>query len=192
MTKRHLIFILLAAASLLLASCGDDADDTTAAGGESDLADDVVPDAADDVDDVVDDALQDAEDTATDLVDGIEDLQESEGGGSATFTVGDQTWTFDTVLCAFGEEEIGQEGAEFVLSSIQDGLQMYASIDSFGHSVSLDDVENFADPSVSLSTFGDDDFIVLDGKNVSAEVGFIDGGGTDLTKTPGTFTATCP
>ena len=54
------------------------------------------------------------------------------GGGSKTLTVGDENWTFEPVLCALGPEEIGQEGAEFVLSSIQDGEQMFVSIDVLG------------------------------------------------------------
>jgi hypothetical protein len=107
--------------------------------------------------------------------------------------VGDMTYTFDSVLCAFGEDQIGQEGAEFNLSSIQEGMQMYASIDSFGHSVSLDDIVNFEDPSVSLeSARGGADFIVVDGKNITAETEFVDGTVDDFVTIPGTFTATCP
>ena len=121
----------------------------------------------------------------------MEEVQEQQGGGSARFVVGDDEWTFDSVLCAFGEEQIGQEGAEFVLSSIQDGLQMYVSIDSFGHSISLDDIEDFENPSVSLSSDGDD-FIIVDGKSVSAAAEFIDFTGDDFTSTPGTLEATCP
>jgi hypothetical protein len=134
-----------------------------------------------------------AADLAEDMADDLAEVQAGQGGGSATLTVGDETWTFDSVLCAFGEEMIGQEGAVFNLSSIQDGLQMYASIDSFGHSVSLDDIEDFQNPSVSLSASSPfDEFIQLDGKNVSAEFGFVDGTTDDLTETPGTFTASCP
>ena len=78
-----------------------------------------------------------------------------------------------------------------MLSSIQDGLQVYVSIDSFGHSIDINDIEDFENPSVSLSTEGDD-FILLDGKSVSAEAGFVDFSGDDFTSTPGTFEATCP
>jgi hypothetical protein len=189
MIKRS-IFGFLIAAVLLLAGCGDDGEAETSAPAADDAsteADDPTPEN--------DDTTPDApgEDFVEDLVDDLEQTQASQGGGSATLTIGDQTWTFDSVLCAFGEEMIGQEGAEFVLSSIQDGMQMYVSIDSFGHSVSLDDIEDFTNPSVSVASgFGAGDFIVLDGKNVSAETGFIDNTSDDFTETPGTFTATCP
>ena len=92
---------------------------------------------------------------------------------------------------SFGEDEIGQEGAEFVLSSIQDGMQMYVSIDSFGHSVSLDDIQDFENPKVGLTAFGDG-FVEVDGKNVRATAEFSDTTGDDFTMVEGTFEATCP
>ena len=176
--------------ALLVASCGSDAE--PAAVDEAPV-DEVVEEASDAVEDAAEssDALEDAEEFAENQVDALEEVQEQQGGGSARLVVGDQEWVFDSVLCAFGEEQIGQEGAEFVLSSIQDGLQVYASIDSFGHSISLDDIEDFENPSVSLSSEGDG-FISVDGTSVSAAAEFIDFTGDDLTTTPGTFEATCP
>lgn len=159
--------------ALLVASCGSDAE--PAAGDEA----------------PVDEVVEDAEEFAENQADALEEVQEQQGGGSARLVVGDEEWVFDSVLCAFGEEQIGQEGAEFVLSSIQDGLQLYASIDSFGHSIGLDDIEDFENPSVSLGSEGDG-FISVDGTSVSAEAEFIDFTGDDLTTTPGTFEATCP
>ena len=190
MFKRSLI-ALFATLALVAASCGDDGGGDTADTSSAGSADVEPADTGDST------PAASAEDAAADLAEGLVDdlaeTQASQGGGSATLTVGDQMWTFDSVLCAFGEEMIGQEGAVFNLSSIQDGLQMYASIDSFGHSLSLDDIEDFQNPSVSLSSsFGSDEFIQLDGKNVTAEIGFIDGTTDDFTETPGTFTATCP
>lgn len=192
MFKRSLI-VLFSALALVAVSCGDDGE-TDASDAPSADAGAADADSADAGDSTPEDAAEDAAaDIAEDLVDNLAETQASQGGGSATLTVGDQTWTFDSVLCAFGEEMIGQEGAVFNLSSIQDGLQMYASIDSFGHSVSLDDIEDFQNPSVSLSSaFGAGEFIQLDGKNVAAEIGFMDGTTDDFTETPGTFTATCP
>ncbi len=176
-------------AALLAASCGSD-DEPAAVGDAS------VDEATDAVDEAVDtaesgDLPEDAVEFAEGQVDALEEVQEQQGGGSARLVVGDDEWTFDSVLCAFGEEQIGQEGAEFVLSSIQDGLQVYVSIDSFGHSISLDDIEDFENPSVSLSSDGDD-FIIVDGKSVSAAAEFTDFAGDDLATTPGTFEATCP
>ena len=143
-------------------------------------------------DEAVEDLLESSEEMAEDLVDSLEDAQATNGGGLATVTVGDQSWTFSPVLCAFGPEEIGQEGAEFVLSSINDGAQMYFSIDQFGHSISIDDVTNFENPSVSIASFGGEDKIVVDGKNFSGAADFLDNTTDSFETTPGTFSGTCP
>ena len=174
--------------ALLVASCGSD--DEPAAVDEAPV-DEVVEDVSDSVADAAGDALEDAEEFADNQADALEEVQEQQGGGSARLVVGDQEWAFDSVLCAFGEDQIGQEGAEFVLSSIQDGLQLYASIDTFGHSISLDDIEDFENPSVSLASDGDG-FISVDGTSISAATEFVDFSGDDLTSTPGTLEATCP
>lgn len=138
-----------------------------------------------------DDPLAAAEDLAEDLAEQAEAAQAVAGGGGFTIAVGDESWTFDSVLCAFGEDQIGQEGAEFVLSSIQDGLQAYVSIDNFGYSVSVDDISDFQNPSVSLSTF-QDATINLDGKNVSGEGLFVDGTSDSFAEVAGTFSGSCP
>jgi len=185
---RSTVFGLLAGVALLLAACGGDDDD--AAEPTDVAADSVTTTSAADEDDsagVVEELQEDIDELAEDL----EATQAAQGGGSATLVVGDQEWTFDSVLCAFGEDQIGQEGAVFVLSSIQDGLQMYASIDSFGHNVSLDDIEDFENPSVGLEAFGGE-FISLDDKSVNAQAEFTDSTSDSFETTPGTFTATCP
>lgn len=206
MKLRTVAFLTLL--TLTMAACGGSSDtsnsstasptssDGVAADSDSGGGDDGVgSDTSDDVvtaEDIVEDAIESGENLAEDMVDSLEAAQAAEGGGSATLTVGDESWTFEGVLCAFGPEEIGQEGAEFVLSSIQDGKQMYFSIDSFGHSASIDDVVDFENPSVSLSTFGGGDFIEIDGKSFSGTADFIDGT-TDLFETvPGSFSGTCP
>jgi hypothetical protein len=121
-------------------------------------------------------------------------------GGSATLAVGDDTWTFDRVACAFGEQQIGQEGAEFVLTAFADGIQLYVSIDPWGHTITIDDIANFDNPSVGWSA-GDPahrlwadpgDFIVLAGRNVSATVEFWDTIVQDMEFTPGELRAECP
>jgi multidrug efflux pump subunit AcrA (membrane-fusion protein) len=145
-------------------------------------------------------ALAAAQAAADAAAEALEAQQEAQGGGSAVLTIGDTTWTFDSVLCAFGPDEIGQEGAEFVLSALQDDLQLYVSIDEFGHYVSIDDIENFDDPSVSMtaddtaaSLNGADEFLVeLDGKRATAEGFFIDYSTDGLEGTEGTLEATCP
>ena len=134
-----------------------------------------------------------AQDMGDGMVENLENKQAAEGGGHATFTAGDKAWKFDSVLCAFGEAEIGQKGAEFVLSSIQDGLQLYLSIDSQGHSMSLEDVKDFKNPSISLAQADSFvDFLILKGKNVSGEAEVLDWNEEPPTKIPATVEAMCP
>lgn len=154
-----------------------------------------------DVAEDAEDAVEDAEELAEDLREEAEAEQEASGGGQAELTVGDETWTFGSVRCAVGPDEIGQEDAEFVLSAIQDGLQLYVSIDGFGHSVTLDDVDDFENPSVGWSAGGPvaamagdpEEFVEVDGKQVRAEAEFTDSrDGLSSTTVPGTLEATCP
>ena len=190
---------IIAALALVpvLAACGGE-DPETAAADVSQAAESAVEAAASATDEEAaaaatsqaEEVVADAEDMVEDMKDDLEEQQAAQGGGSATLTVGDETWDFDRVLCAIGEEETGQEGAEFVLSSIQDGLQLYVSIDSFGHSVSLNDIEDFENPSVSLSTFGGGDFIELDGKTVSGAMTMTDDG--TMEEHDASFEGTCP
>ena len=193
---------LAALLALFVTACGGSAEVTStttqaaeqASSAASDAAD-AIEEAAEDLiptDEAVDDLLESSEEMVDSMTDSLEDAQEAVGGGTATLTVGDESWTFSPVLCAFGPEEIGQEGAEFVLSSISDGKQMYFSIDSFGHSVSIDDIEDFQNPSVSLSSFGGENDIVLDGKNFSGSADFLDGTSDSFETIPGTFSGTCP
>ena len=185
---RHglIVFIVMV---LALAACSDDgstSDESPVGDTVSTTTDDPVSDAPSE-----DEVANAAQETADEIAEDLESQQAAQGGGSAILVVGDQQWTFDAVLCAFGEDEIGQAGAEFVLSSIQGGLQMYVSIDSFGHSVSLNDIEDFENPSVALSWFGDSG-INVDGKQVAAEVEMDDETSDSFETITGTFTATCP
>ena len=78
-----------------------------------------------------------------------------------------------------------------MLSSIQDGMQMYVSIDSFGHSASLNDIEDFENPRVSVSSFGGD-FLTLDGKNFSGSADFFDDTSDSFETIQGSVSGTCP
>lgn len=116
----------------------------------------------------------------------------------ATLTIGEQTFTFDRVLCAVGSEETGSDDTEFTLAAIQDGLQLDATISTrFGHIVSIDDIANRDDPGISWSAGerglpGSDDageFIEVDGDRVTAEATFVDR--LADTTAVGTLVATC-
>jgi hypothetical protein len=192
---------LLGAMILTLAACGGGND----AAGDSSTTVASAQDNASSSSDLADvtteeEATELAQDIADDMTESLEQQQAASGGGNATLTVDDMTWTFDSVLCAFGPEEIGQEGAEFVLSSLQDGLQLYVSIDSFGHSVSIDDVSDFQNPSVSLSAErftaslagAPEEFVEVNGKDVTSTALFVDGTTDDLDPIEGTLQATCP
>lgn len=178
-----------AALALLLTACGGGSEDGTvddAVAEVSAAGDALASAAAEGSEEDMEAAQQDLEESVEDMADSLEAQQ---SGGSATLTVGDETWTFDGVLCAFGEDEIGQEGAEFVLSAIADGVQFYLDISSFGHMATINDIENFENPSVNWESEGDD-FIILSGKDASGESSFID---YDTMETAdGSFEATCP
>ena len=192
--------VLLSLLVLVLAACGSDEPADDAAEDVADTIEGATEDAEEALEELGDDAV-DPEEFAADLAENLESQQEAVGGGGAELTVDGQTWTFDSVLCAFGPEEIGDEDAEFVLSAISDGLQLYVSIDGFGHSVSIDDIENFEDPSVGWSAGGpvasmagdDEEFVELDGKQVRAEAEFRDSvDEMSGTTAQGTLEATCP
>lgn len=185
------LFAILIALAFVAAACGgsDTIDASDVDQAVQAAVDDALEDAGLDTD-LAEDLLENAAEEAEELAAAQEAAQAVSGGGGFTLTVGDRSWTFDAVRCAFGEEEIGQEGAEFVLSGIQDGLQGYVSIDTFGDFVSLDDISDFENPSVSLSAGGAT--IVVDGKNVSGTGEFIDGTSDTFEYVTGTFSGTCP
>lgn len=163
--------LIAASVALLLAACGDGD-----AGGDSGTAAPPVDSAA-----------------GSSTTPEAPTQEQAAEAGSATVTVGNTTWTFDSALCAVGEEAIGQEGAEFVLSSIQDDVQFYLSIDSYGHRASVDDIADQDDPSVVLSTAdASGEFIQVDGTRVTGEADFVDYTTDSLEGIPGSFEATCP
>ncbi len=129
---------------------------------------------------------------ASDLAGGLEDAQDQAGGGTATLTVGNDTYSFDSALCAF-DSETGNEDFTFSLSAIGDGMQL--SVDSgptYGDNITLDDIEDFDNPKVGWSSDGDG-FLTIDGLDVSAEADFIDTTDETLqTVEKGELTATCP
>lgn len=187
---------MLFALGLVVAACGGDE--------PQDVAQDIVDaaeDAAADGDmtsEELDELAEGAEEMVDDMVDDLQAQQDAAGGGEAELTIDGQTWRFDSVLCGIGPEEIGDPEAEFVLSALADGLQLYVSVDGYGHSVSLHDIDDFEDPSVAWSAgdvFSDDlgEFVEVDGKQVRAEVEFIDELDESYSTTAtGVLQATCP
>lgn len=185
----------VAAGALFMAACGGSSD----GGGSSDSAATSDPlDTGVEFSEDIDFGEEPLEEVAEEL----EAVQDSIGGGGATLTANGQTWQFDSVLCAFGEDQIGVAGSVFNLSAIANGLQLYASIDDSGasHTLSINDIENFENPSVSLSVSPfvvaaagtEPEFLTLDDKTVTAEVVMIDGITGAPTDAPAVLSGTCP
>ena len=198
--SRALAAVLATVALVFVAGCGDDA--TQAGAGDSaapDGPEGTTPEAVETAMEAAASATSEeevaaaADEMAEEMAADLEEAQEARGGGGATLTVGDESWTFDSVLCALGEEETGQEGAEFVLTGIQDGVQLYVTIDDWGHSITLDDIENFEEPTVALRSADEGEFLQLDGTQVSAEMAMIDSESFDpADAVDGTLEGSCP
>ena len=131
--------------------------------------------------------------------------------GSATLTVGDQTWTFDNYYCRTGPENTGNDRVSFSSGAFgtHEGVrtQLDASIqdtDQQGRlegegtiqSVTLNDIEDFENPSIALSAVsgfvGSPEFVIqVNGDQVTAEAFFDDDTTDEIEAIPGTLEATC-
>lgn len=196
---------LVGVVALALAACGgDDSTDTTSVAGNGSGETTAAPDSG-----------SAATTTQADAATGTTTAPSGGGGGgagSAVLTVGDQSWEFDNFYCFDGPENTGNSRVSFSSGSFgeQDGnrTQLDASIqdtDEQGRhegegtiqSVSLNDVDDFENPVVSLdATTGfvgaPDWLIVYDGSTVTAEALFDDGTTENvLEETPGTLEGVC-
>lgn len=111
------------------------------------------------------------------------------GDIAITLTIGDETWEFPGSLCAFYNAPAGEAGSEWNVSYTQDGLQVYASSDEFGESLSIDDIENGGNPTVSWEASNDEVDLTVNGNDISGTGTFTDNvnGGSE----EGTFEARC-
>ena len=112
------------------------------------------------------------------------------GDIAITISIGDETWEFPAALCAYKNGPAGEAGSEWNVSHVNNGLQVYIADDEFGTLVSVADIENGGNPTVSWEAIGDAVEITVDSNDVTATGTFTDGvnGGT----AQGTLTATCP
>jgi len=112
------------------------------------------------------------------------------GDIAITMSIGDETWEFPAALCAYKNAPAGEAGSEWNVSHLNNGLQVYIADDEFGALVSVADIENGGNPTVSWEAIGDAVDITVNGNDVTASGTFTDGvnGGT----AQGTLTATCP
>jgi hypothetical protein len=107
-----------------------------------------------------------------------------------TMTIGDETWEFPAALCAYKYAPAGEAGSEWNVSHINNGLQVYVADDEFGTLVSVADIDNGGNPTVSWEAIGDSVEITVNSNDVTASGTFTDGVGGGTAQ--GTLTATCP
>jgi len=181
---------------VLIVACSSDGDD---AGNDGDGAEATEP--------------------ADDGGDATEPADEGDGGGgsgatelgSATVTIGDESWSF-SVNCAFTREETRSDRVSFSLSGSGEtaegvSIQLNASIqderddgryegDGVTYKASVADAEDFENPSVRwlslLFPMEGNSLLQVDGKNVTADMTFRDYVSGAVDEIPGTLEATCP
>lgn len=112
------------------------------------------------------------------------------GDIAITITIGAETWEFPGALCAFTDAPPGEDGSEWNASYVEGGLQVYLNFDSFlNGDVTIADIENGGNPTVSWEAFGDALDMSVSGLDVTGTGTFTDNvnGGT----AEGTFEAHC-
>jgi hypothetical protein len=134
------------------------------------------------------------------------------GPGTATLAVGEESWSFDAVFCAFSPEEARNARVSFTASVIGevDGTRVQLSVDiqdpdeegryegdGVIQSVSINDIEDFEDPSIAYSSTSGfpgmpEWAIEIDGKDITAEPPFDDETTDEMEQTPGTLSIVCP
>jgi hypothetical protein len=110
--------------------------------------------------------------------------------GGIVLTIGDQVWEFPGAQCAFLNAKAGEDGSEWNVSNVQDGLQVYVYVDSFVSEVTIDDITNGGNPTVSWADEGDAVSLTVNGDDIVAEGTFTDNvGGSG--PTTGKLEASC-
>lgn len=94
--------------------------------------------------------------------------------GGIVLTIGDQVWEFESAQCAFYNARAGESGSEWDVSNIRVGLQVYVSVDSFGTSVTIADIANGGDPTLSWGAEDDAVSLTVDGDDTVAVGTFSD------------------
>ena len=126
--------------------------------------------------------------------------------GSATLTIGDEVWEFDSFQCAFGHENTESAVYAFTTNAFgehSDGtrVQMQANVrneagdgrvegDGLTHEVFINDIEDFDNPVVDWEMNAPDG-ITIDGIKVSATGTFVDKTSNGAGEVDGTLDAEC-
>lgn len=136
------------------------------------------------------------------------------GSGTGTLTIGDETWEVTGIGCVFSAEEARNPDFPFNLSGFTQSsagarAQVSADIydpsgeerhegDGVSHNITIDDVEDFENPSVSweslggLASGGEPAVLTINGKSITGQGLFDDGTTDELEKVPGTLEVRCP
>lgn len=147
-----------------------------------------------------------AENLDEDTVALIQSRMEPFDPGSATLTIGDQTWEFTSFVCAFGHEATSSDVYSFSSDSRGEhegaAVQMQANIrdesgegrfegDGLTHEVFITDISDFENPSIDFQLSAPSG-IIIDGNDLRAE-GLFDDELTpgEIEEIPGTLVATC-
>lgn len=110
--------------------------------------------------------------------------------GGIVLTIGDQVWEFPTAQCAFYNAKAGEDGSEWNVSNVQDGLQVYVYVEGSFEEVTIDDITNGGNPTVSWAAAGDALSLTVDGDDIVAEGTFTDNVGGSA-PTAGKLEASC-
>ncbi len=110
-------------------------------------------------------------------------------GGSASLTIDETTWDFGQVNCAFGEDEIGIEGATWNMAARDGSLSLYAAIDPDATYIELADLDDME--ATNLMASGDVE-LEIDGKQVSGNGTFFDVNGDGGLELVGRIEVLCP
>lgn len=110
--------------------------------------------------------------------------------GSATLTIGERTWTFPDVRCLF-DEDAAQVEADFAMSAVADGFEVYAATTADGHLVTIVDISGDEEEPVSLTTNDTTRFIRISDATVTAAATFVPVEDPDAPGVEGTLDADC-
>ena len=110
--------------------------------------------------------------------------------GGIVLTIGDQVWEFPSAQCAFYNAKAGEDGSEWNVSNVQDGLQVYVYVEGGVQEVTIDDIANGGNPTLSWIAGGDAVSLTVDGDDIVAEGTFTDNVGGSP-PTAGKLEASC-
>lgn len=168
--------IVIVGLLLTVAACGGDAAETTDGGTDTTAATDAGTDEA----------------TTTTAGASTETTAAAGGGGGDVdppgeiiLTVGDETWEFIGSLCAYYNALPGESGSEWNVSWVQDNMQVYLNVDSFGETASLFDIGT---STMLWETQGPVFTFTVNGNDITGEGTFTSESGESV---DGSVSATC-